>query len=234
MSNNKRSASAIPASQDGSSKLAKTEEKFKYPHALYFEKLWARFKANDEKVLGYTIIKFVSSSDDSDDEDDSEGEEEKDKSKYTSDQMASLRIVFITQNRSDQLDKMERFVLGDQADQPLMMFGTSYSYGVYNGFFRFKSGMYAKTKGQAAKFDLLFAYTYQLKTYDVWILDNEGEMDDMVAGLAAMWKRLLKNDDATLGIDAEYSRPGVLQLLQDFKEQVEASVTEPPFKFNYM
>ena len=43
----------------------------------------------------------------------------------------------------------------------------------------------------------------------------------MVKGLASMWKRILKNDDEKLGIDAEYTRPGITQFLCDFKKQVE-------------
>ena len=46
-------------------------------------------------------------------------------------------------------------------------------------------------------------------------------MEDMVAGLAALWKRLLKNDDEKLGIDKEYTRPGVLALLEDFKSDLD-------------
>jgi len=43
----------------------------------------------------------------------------------------------------------------------------------------------------------------------------------MVKGLAGMWKRLLKNDDEKLGIDAEYTRPGIVQLLKDFQSDLD-------------
>ena len=90
-----------------------------------------------------------------------------------------------------------------------------------------------RPKLPADKFDLLYAYTYHLKEYDVWMHDNEGGMEGMVKDLASMWKRLLKNNDEKLGIDAEYTRPGVVQLLEDFKELVESAYSEPPFKFKF-
>ena len=51
--------------------------------------------------------------------------------------------------------------------------------------------------------------------------DNEGEMYDMVEDLGSLWKQLLKTSDADLGIDAEYTRPGVLALLQDLAAELE-------------
>lgn len=48
--------------------------------------------------------------------------------------------------------------------------------------------------------------------------DNEGNMCGMVKDLASLWKRLMAKDDATLGIDSEYTRPGVLAMLQQFKD----------------
>ena len=205
------------------------------PYDLYFDKLQAKQKAMGSEVLGQLLIKGIPrSSDDSDEEDEESDEEEEDTSKFTAKQMSTLRYVFITQNRSDQLDQMREYILGDQANDTIMMFNTSFSYGIHDGFFQFKSGRYAKkAKTPAAKFDMLFAYTFQLMQYDVWMQDNEGDMDGMVAELAGMWKRLLKNDDEALGIDAEYTRPGILQLLEDFKKRVEACYSEPPFKFKY-
>jgi hypothetical protein len=135
--------------------------------------------------------------------------------------MSTLRYVFITKERENQLDTMKEFVLGDQANDMVMMFNTSFSYGIRDGFEFYKSATWKKLKTPAQKFDSLFAYTYLLKTYDVWMHDNEGDMEDMVAGLAALWKRLLKNDDEKLGIDAEYTRPGVLALLEDFKSDLD-------------
>lgn len=69
---------------------------------------------------------------------------------------------------------------------------------------------------------MLVAYTHALTTYDVWMYDNEGGMGEVVWGLANAWKRLLsKHDDVELGWDVKYTKPGVLELLEGFKTQVE-------------
>jgi hypothetical protein len=82
---------------------------------------------------------------------------------------------------------------------------------------------------------LLFAYTYNLGQHDVWMHDNKGDMGGMVKSLAGMWKKLLKNDDEILNIDSEYTRPGVEECLQNFKEKIEAvdMGPYPVFKFNF-
>ena len=62
--------------------------------------------------------------------------------------------------------------------------------------------------------------------------DNEGDMGDMVKDLAKLWKKLLAKDDSTLGIDAEYTRPGILAMLKQFKDKLE-DVEYLSFKFKY-
>ena len=182
-----------------------------------FDRHWDALNAfqKDSNFLGSMLIKGISYDEEVDSDD-----EEATKAYHatlTTEQMADLRFVLITQNRSDQLDAMREYILGDQASDGLM-FTTSFSYGIYDGFYSFKSDIYGKKRSWSEKFDLLFAYTYFLKQYDVWMHDNEGDMCDMVKDLASLWKRLLAKDDATLGIDSEYTRPGVLAMLQQFKD----------------
>ena len=43
--------------------------------------------------------------------------------------------------------------------------------------------------------------------------------------------QVLDKDDQILGIDPEFTRPGILQMLQDFKNGVEA--IDPAIKFKY-
>jgi len=162
-------------------------------------------------------------------EDDEDSEEEEDTSKYTADEMKTLRYVFITKERESHLDKMKDYVLGEQANDMVMMFNTSFSYGIRDGFYEYRNVSWKKLKTPAEKFDSLFAYTYLLKMYDVWMHDNEGDMEDMVEGLAALWKGLLKKSDEKLGIDPEYTRPGVLALLEDFQSDLEMA----DFEFDY-
>mmetsp|Transcript_56572 Transcript_56572/g.164086 ORF Transcript_56572/g.164086 Transcript_56572/m.164086 type:complete len:245 (-) Transcript_56572:185-919(-) len=198
----------------------------KTPFARYFDRLDAFLKERD--MLGHLMTKGIQV----DHDEDSDDEEGSDNSKYTEEQMASLRFVLINQNRSDQLDRMRGFILGEQADSNFLMFNTSFAWDVRDGFYYFKE-MFNKIKKWPEKFDILFAYTHELHQYDCWMHDNEGELDDMVSQLASMWKRLLKKDDVTLGIDAEYTRPGVVTFLEKFKTTIEACYSEPPFQFKF-
>ena len=191
-----------------------------------FDEFWKALETvqkRNPKILGPMIIRGIEKTrgEDSDEDDDDDDEEEEDTSKYTAEQMSTLRYVFITKERELQLDMMKDYVLGDQADDEIMMFNTSFSYEIRDGFEEYRSVSWKKLKTPAQKFDSLFAYTYLLKMYDTWMHDNEGDMEDMVAGLAALWKGLLKNNDEKLGIDPEYTRPGVLALLEDIKSDLD-------------
>jgi hypothetical protein len=203
------------------------------PHAAYFSKLEAVAHRYGPET-GHILIRGISTgSDDSDGEE--EDEDDEDTSKYTAEQMSTLRVVLIDKKRQGRLDEMRRFLLGDQADRGFMMFNTSYTNEVKWGFNEFKWRKYPRARTPADKFDLLFAYTYNLGQYDDWMHDNEGDMGGMVKSLAGMWKKLLKNDDERLNIDSEYSRPGVEEFLRNMKEQIEAVEMDPypAFKFNF-
>jgi hypothetical protein len=195
-----------------------------------FDKVQKRNPANKGGMLIRGITRRRGEDSDEEDDDDDEDEEEVDNSKYTAEEMSTLRYVFITQKREDRLNEMRKFILGGQANDSVMMFNTSFSYDILDGFNEYKSTTWKAMKTPADKFDSLFAYTYNLKRYDTWIHDNEGGMEDMTNDLAGMWKRLLKNDDKKLGIDAEYTRPGVVQLLTDFQSDLEMQDLEFDFQ----
>lgn len=195
----------------------------KSPFDLYFDQQKAWLKQHKE-VLGPRMIKGI------DGDDESEDDEEEDKSKYTTEQMNSLRYIMVTKNLEKQFHAMQKLVLGDQADEELMMFDTSFSMDVLHSWHHLKRRAFPKHKQPAQKLDLLIAYTSNLQEYDVWMHDNEGGMEVLVKGLAAAWKQLLQNNtDEQLGWDIEYTKPGVLELLEQFKTDVEVYNGE----FNY-
>ena len=64
-----------------------------------------------------------------------------------------------------------------------------------------------------------------LTRFDHWMTDNKcyepgGACEKAVARLAAAWKALLRHGDAALGIDAEFTRPGVEALLDALAAQL--------------
>jgi hypothetical protein len=204
------------------------------PYELYFEEF--KVVVEREKALGQFLIRGLASTPNEDDNDDDDEEAEVDKSKYTPAQMEILRFVLATQGRADATDQMETLLLGEQAGSSFMMFNTSYSYQVLDAFEDLKQ-LLTKTKSWAQKFNLLFAFTYMIDQHDVWMHDHEGGWggEIMLKALATRWKAALKKTDAELGIDAEYTRPGVTCFLEKFKATVTDIDTydEPKIKFNF-
>ena len=49
------------------------------------------------------------------------------------------------------------------------------------------------------------------------------DLDKSVQALGKYWGTLLVHTDAELGIDSEFTRPGILALLGKFKEEVEST-----------
>ena len=188
----------------------------------------------DYIAAGNAGVEFVRYGWVSDQESEDEDEEKDiDPAKITEEEVAATRLIIFTRNRNEEVDTMRDFILGDQADAELMCFDTSFSYSVLNGFRLFQHMLYPMKKSWAAKFDLLLAYTYNLMIENVWAMDNEGGMENIVEPLAAMWKTLLAKDDNELGIDSEYTRPGTITFLEDFREMLEECDNEPPLEFEF-
>lgn len=84
-------------------------------------------------------------------------------------------------------------------------------------------------KLQSERLDWLVAFTHTMHECDAWMyVDPEAADDDitsMVKSLAGAWRRLLnkeRNTKADLGWDQQHTKPGVLELLLQFKAKVEA------------
>jgi hypothetical protein len=200
------------------------------PYKLFFIKL-KKFAKEQKDVLAPMMIKGVSKprEDDEDyDEDEDEEETEEDKANYTQEQVETMRFILITKKRRDKLNEMNEFVLQDEE-----VFNTAFSYRIRKSFPAMKR-MRNKMKNWSDKFDLLFAYTYTVSQYNNWVQDNEGDMNGVVDGLGRLWKHMLKKSDKELGIDLEYTRPGILELLESFKKVIDSADAEPDYEFNYI
>jgi hypothetical protein len=138
--------------------------------------------------------------------------------------MNNLLYIMVTENRKKMLDKLRVFVLGDQSNQGMMMFGSQYGNDVAYSIHDFQK-LYKKAKKPFEKFDLLFAYTFNLDSYDTWMIDYEEPevMSSFVDELGRMWKNMLKRSNAEIGIDAEYTKPALLYFLAKFKKSVETN-----------
>jgi hypothetical protein len=216
---NKKAAAAAAA--------AKTPAKPTTP----FDRLWERLDANideeaegDLKGLGRMMIRGV--------------EAEKAEADYTEEDMGHMRFIIVTQRRADEQDRMRELLLGEDSDSPFLMFNTSFSYQVLDSLQDLQRGLKQCKQDWARKFDRLLGYTTMIDQYDVWMHDHEVGWGGhrFIAALARQWKAVLQQSDAALGIDGEFTRPGAVCLLENFKakvEDIDQYGGEPKIKFNF-
>jgi uncharacterized protein YqeY len=171
-------------------------------------------------------------------EEKAEGEQElAPKEPLTEEEVSQLRHVIVTPRRSTCLDKAAEFVtLGQSRDGGgWMMFNTSSGNDViYDLPKKINSAMRKKTIPE--RFDHLFALTYKLHQYDFWLRDNEmwdddGELQTAIKLLGRSWKNLLRKSNEELGIDEDFTRPGIEKLLMQFEELVDDAI-QFPFKWD--
>ena len=89
------------------------------------------------------------------------------------------------------------------------------------------------------QFDALFALTYNLKSYDFWMHDNEcwepgDALEKSIKALGKAWKDMLKHGDAELGIDSEFTRPGIEALCEQLADDLEGceAAADYPLKWH--
>lgn len=202
-----------PPPQEPPSKKLKTMEQQKSPYEVLMERLQEKSKAVGG--VGYSLVRGVSPA--TCDEDYAEEDEALFNPNLCSpSQVDHVRILIITESRQYY---MQYFInqVSEQDNTTLQAWNTLQE-------------KYALQKSQICKFDMLLGFTDAIKDYNDWMTFPEQDWnDDMLCGLARMWNVLLKKPNHELGIDAEFTRPGVLCLLQDFKDQVEAASLEFPF-----
>jgi hypothetical protein len=147
-----------------------------------------------------------------------------DPTKCSQEQVDHVRVIVITKERQDRMEEMSKLILGEQHGQEMMTFSTSFSYQVINAWNAFTVRYHESSNQKKEQFDLLYGFTDTLKEHETWMHDHEvgwgGEK--MVKQLALLWKIVLKNNNEELGIDSEYTRPGIVALLEQFKEAVES------------
>lgn len=216
----------VPASKRHKSEVVKS------PYEIEMERL--QQVCDRCSGVGYSLIRGVARDLDEADEDEITDEDEFDPTQCSQEQVNYVRVVIITKERQDRMEEMSKLILGGKHGQSLMMFDTAFSYDVLNAWNAFTVRFHEAQDWQE-KFDLLLGFTDTLKEHDVWMNDHEvgwgGEK--MVEQLAKSWKLTLERDNDQLGIDSEYTRPGVVALLEQFKEAVESVDTPERMVFDF-
>lgn len=183
---------------------------------------------DDYRCIGTLLIVGVDSDESSGEED---GTEEDDTKEYTAAEIAKLRHILINDSRDMALAKAEKFTGGTSIS------GTSEGTLVVIGV----PGEIAKAlrkRSIPASFDHLFALTYHLQSYDYWMHDNEcwepgHELEQAVRALARAWRYMLTHSNEELGIDGEFTRPGIMALLSNLEDDFRACETTEHFPFQW-
>ena len=161
---------------------------------------------------GSTLIVGMSRAEGEDD--DYNEDEEIDEAVATEAQVATLRHVLMTKRRTARFQTARAFATCGQKSDFFISFSTHTGGTIVAGV----PGEVRKAMRQTGlpqRFDSLLALTYHLNHYDEWMHDNDvsDECGAALRCLAAAWKDLLAHDDAALGIDAEFTRPGTEALV---------------------
>ena len=190
----------------------------------------------DHKCKGQILVVGIQ---DEGKEDEDEGEEST--LGYSEEQIATCRHILVTDSREKAITAGIFFaslgLLRPGDDYALAMFDTTTGTQVVAGI----PGAVKKALKEAtpaAKFDALFGLTHGLKQFGAWMRDNEcsapgGELQKVLKLLGKAWLDLLKKSDADLGIDAEFTRPGIESYLESLQLDFEACEATKAFPFKW-
>lgn len=159
--------------------------------------------------------------DEADDDDNDEDEEEKRENEidYSAAELQTMRIIVSTKNRIMCLKKAAKF-----SDPNGGWFNTTTGNAIIEGIPK-QISKAQNSKSLPKTFDALFGLTFALLQNDFWMFDNEmwgdgGNLEKCIKKLGSAWIKLLTKADEELGIDPEFTRPGIERVLEKFAAKV--------------
>lgn len=158
---------------------------------------------------------------------------DEDTEEYTAAEIAKLRHILINDSRDKALTKAEEFTTCGGK----MMFGKSEGNLICMGIpDEIKKAL--RKKSIPARFDHLLALTDGLDEFDYWMYANEcyepgEELEQAIKALAKAWRNMLKHSNEELGIDGEYTRPGIEALLSTLEDDFRACELTEIFPFEW-
>ncbi len=154
----------------------------------------------------------------------------------TQEQLASVRLIIAGPELQGRLDEAEEALLGEQYGHDVLMFDTFFGDEVA-GFLRWALEEARAQESHAARLEHDLAVLFLLNRHDSWVADHEcgWGAEPLLEELAEDFRRLLAKSSAELGIDDEFTRPGILCLLEEFAEKLhEPEYFDEPVKFKYL
>ncbi len=159
-------------------------------------------------------------------------EKEDDERDYSEKELTTLRF-FIVNDRIDKLFTKKHTMVMNFYDT--MGDTSAGNFVIYTISDEVVKAMKKRTSSE--KFDELFSLTVVLNRNHSWLYDNEeyeevegGALRPSVLKLINAWKKLYPLSNADLGIDAEFSRPALQTLLQQFICLLQEKVGNVNFK----
>ena len=167
-----------------------------------------------------------------------------DESPPTAAEMTKARVILATEARMKASERAMKFAQGqhprvdisglgedsdsdamDDDDDGFFFFNTANGNAVVMGLEAQIDKATDAKKPKSEQFDELSMLTHAIHYNNMWFNDNEfWEEGDLVESsckkLAAAWKKLLAHTDEELGIDPEFTRPGIEALLENFDEML--------------
>lgn len=204
---------------------------------------------------GYQLIRGME--EDEDDEDDEDEEDEgnenemdddkkgegqmKKKNDYPEENFQAMRLVLLTKNRERFYKKGLDFVAPKDESGADVMFDTQRGNAIIAGMKK-KITNAMNCKELPGRFDALYGLTVALNAHDAWLNDNDSwtqcppdkkPLDAAIIKLGSAWRELLQHSDRELGIDPDFTRPGVECLLSEFaKCATNCQYLSFPFEWN--
>mmetsp|Transcript_110500 Transcript_110500/g.165382 ORF Transcript_110500/g.165382 Transcript_110500/m.165382 type:complete len:283 (-) Transcript_110500:34-882(-) len=153
-----------------------------------------------------------------------------DAAQLSQDQVDRLRIMILPRRREEVL--VEYLNYYGKAHRQARPFKDDFSKN-FDGFRR----RYSSARDAKEKLDLLFGFSFAIRTYPEWIYqcDDLKGRERMVLALARHWRNLLeKYNPEQLGLDEEFSFPALRYFLSTLKREIESIETacEAPLKFS--
>lgn len=214
------------------SKNSGSKSSEKTPFQLFSDRFNEVMQRNN--YVDSILIRGLPRSDEENDDDEEEGKgnkkqtSEERESSYTQEEIDSLRFVLLTEERAKLLNKIDKAFQGDNYGERIQMYTSRDKWRMIS-YIEDQLQKIQKQKLLKKRFNHLFALTKVSLDYDYWFgVDPEGEN---IGLMAKIWKSLLAHSDEKLGIDPEFTRHGVMAMLEDAKDTFEGYASE--YYFNY-
>lgn len=149
-------------------------------------------------------------------------------STYTHEECNYIRCIILPPEREAAVEEMAMDVLGDQYGHPVKrIMNPSFTSNVLHAFEAMEQNFKNK-RLWSKKFNILFGFTLTIQQYDSWLNINRTrdrlKVDHMINDIGLMWQRVMKHSSSDLGIDDEFTRPGIEHFLLKFMDSVGSDI----------